>query len=595
GFYLGEFFKVLEEEEIFVEDKLNLAASLVRESKKEPIAHFGEGWWIDHWRYNLDLIEIFLYFYPDKIKELFLRNEYYFWDDEYRVKLRKQRYCLKDGKVYQLNSIEVSQEKKAIILRRTRYKNFLRTKSNRIYKTNLIVKLFSLILNKISSQDPEGIGVEMEADKPGWCDSLNGLPALFGSSLCETLEIKRATLILLDTLKYLEAKKIKYVLFPVELAQFLNSIKIILDKYFSLPEKTRDFFWWEKANSIKEAFRNKTFFNIDGKERALNIKFLQKFLNRLLDKLNIGIYKAKDKKTNSYITYFTYKATKFSQNKNIIKPLKFKMHPLPLFLESFVGALRVQEDEKIYETVKKSALFDRKLKMYRLNESLKDESLEIGRIKIFPSGWLENESIWLHMEYKYLLELLKKGLYDKFYEDFFNCAVCFLNPEIYGRSILENSSFIVSSAHIDTKLWGRGFVARLTGATVEFLHIWMLLCLGNKPFWVDEKNRLFIQFSPILKECLFTTKPTAINFKGEAITLEENTFAFSLFSNILVVYHNPKRKDTFSLNKADYVKIKKITIQLDNQIHKIESNIIEPPFSYKIREVKAKRIDLYLE
>ncbi|MCM8786633.1 MAG: hypothetical protein NC935_01090, partial [Candidatus Omnitrophica bacterium] len=316
GFYLGEFFKALEENGIFVDDRLSLAIFLVKESKKEPIASFGEGYWIDHWRYNLDLIENFLYFYPDKTKELFLKNEYYFWDDEYRVKPRNRRYCLKNGKVYQLNSIEVSEEKRAVISKRTRYKNFLRTKSNTIYKTNLIVKLTGLILNKISSQDPEGIGVEMEADKPGWCDSLNGLPALFGSSLCETLEVKRAALILLDALKYLEKVKIKYILFPLEIAQFLTRINIILDKYFSLPEEAKDFFWWQNANNIKEAFRRKTFFNIDGKERRINIKFLQKFLNRLLEKLNIAICKAKDKKTNFYTTYFTYQVTKFSQNKS---------------------------------------------------------------------------------------------------------------------------------------------------------------------------------------------------------------------------------------------------------------------------------------
>ena len=29
-------------------------------------------------------------------------------------------------------------------------------------------------------------------------------------------------------------------------------------------------------------------------------------------------------------------------------------------------------------------------------------------------GWLENESIWLHMEYKYLLELIRNGMYEAF-------------------------------------------------------------------------------------------------------------------------------------------------------------------------------------
>ena len=40
----------------------------------------------------------------------------------------------------------------------------------------------------------------MEAGKPGWLDSLNGLPGIFGSSLNETLEIERACQMLPDSL-----------------------------------------------------------------------------------------------------------------------------------------------------------------------------------------------------------------------------------------------------------------------------------------------------------------------------------------------------------------------------------------------------------
>ncbi|MFS8213443.1 hypothetical protein [Paenibacillus polymyxa] len=32
---------------------------------------------------------------------------------------------------------------------------------------------------KLSTLDPEGLGIEMEAGKPGWNDSMNGLPGLF--------------------------------------------------------------------------------------------------------------------------------------------------------------------------------------------------------------------------------------------------------------------------------------------------------------------------------------------------------------------------------------------------------------------------------
>ncbi len=54
--------------------------------------------------------------------------------------------------------------------------------------------------------------------------------------------------------------------------------------------------------------------------------------------------------------------------------------------------------------------------MYRVNESLSDQSHEIGRARAFSPGWLENGSIWLHMEYKYLLELIKSELYEEYYQ-----------------------------------------------------------------------------------------------------------------------------------------------------------------------------------
>ncbi len=45
----------------------------------------------------------------------------------------------------------------------------------------------------------------------------------------------------------------------------------------------------------------------------------------------------------------------------------------------------------------------------RLTLRFAGESEEIGRCRVFPRGWLENESIWTHMEYKFFLELIGKG------------------------------------------------------------------------------------------------------------------------------------------------------------------------------------------
>ncbi|MCD6228075.1 MAG: hypothetical protein J7K17_01165 [Candidatus Omnitrophica bacterium] len=586
GFYLGEFFNLLEERRIKVKNREKLANLILEKAKSEPEAKFKDGFWIDHWHYNLDLIEGFLYFYPDKKEELFLNTDFMFWDDEFRVKERRYRYILKDKRILQLNSLEEVPEKKELILSRKRFKNFLRTNygKGKVYKANLVEKLLTLILNKITSLDFEGMGVEMEADKPGWCDSLNGLPALFGSSLCETFELKRAVLLLKSIVKN-DSKKVRI---SKEIFNFLIDVEKLLDDY--LNKRANDLLWWERANSLKEEFRKKVFWGIEGKQVIINLSYLEKFLDKVVKKLDIGISKAKDKKTGVYFSYFTYQIKEYElEEYQYIKPKKVTLKPLPLFLEAPVHALRVNKEVELYRKVKKTGLYDKKLKMYRLNVSLKECPLEIGRSRIFPRGWLENESIWLHMEYKYLLELLKNGLYEEFYKEIFKCGICFLNPTAYGRSILENSSFIVSSVYPDKSLWGKGFVARLTGATSEVLNIWILMCLGKNPFFVDKNNNFCIKFSPILKGDLFTKRGTTINLDNKVRKLEPNAFAFKLFSSILVIYYNPKRKNTYSEN----IKMEKIIIDDGNQKTVLKDSLIKPPLSYKIREAKVREIEVH--
>ena len=170
--------------------------------------------------------------------------------------------------------------------------------------------------------------------------------------------------------------------------------------------------------------------------------------------------------------------------------------------------------EALCRSVRGSALYDRELKMYRVNTSLSDASFELGRAVAFTPGWLENGSIWLHMEYKYLLEMLRAGLYAAFFEDFRNAAIPFLDPERYGRSTLENSSFLVSSLNPDESLHGRGFVARLSGSTVEFLHMWRIMMFGESPFSSSQKG-LTLAFRPAIPAYLIgKDKMIAATFLG---------------------------------------------------------------------------------
>lgn len=544
-FMIGELLIFIEKNRI----NLNLSdeeliKTIINIGSKDLEAEFKEGYWIDHWTYIADLLESYKSMYPDRYKDAFIQKDYTFYDSPAIVVPRKERTVNKDGKIRQYHSVIEDFDKKRMIGSRLHDPNKVRTGrgNGRIYKTTLLVKLLCVISNKYASLDPFGIGIEMEADKPGWYDALNGLPGLFGSSTCETFGLKRLVILVKEVLGYLDISAINV---PVELARFILG----MDK--------------------KEAYREKTKFGISGKEKKLSITVLKRKLAKMLKDLNSAIDKAYDPAHGLYHTYFVNEVLS-------LKPLKYGHRPLPLFLEAQVHALRLIPGQKkakdIYNAVRKNGLFDEKLKMYKVNASLKDESIELGRVKVFNPGWLENESIWVHMEYKYLLELLRNNLYEEFFTDFKNVLIPFQNPHVFGRSTLENCSFIVSSAHPDTSLHGVGFLPRLTGATAEFIHMWLWMCIGKDPFFVNKKNELTLKFQPILSDWLFT---------------EEGTFGFNILGNIKVAYHNPKKKNTFGKDG-----VKPFRIMLDNI--SIDGDTIPSPYAEQVRQKKFKRIDIYM-
>ena len=100
-----------------------------------------------------------------------------------------------------------------------------------VYHTTLIAKLFTLALVKFSSLDPSGMGVEMEADKPGWYDAVNGLPGLFASSLPETIELLRLVSFMREVIAVREHDRLTVpvevdVLFPRISVRVINLVFI---------------------------------------------------------------------------------------------------------------------------------------------------------------------------------------------------------------------------------------------------------------------------------------------------------------------------------------------------------------------------------
>jgi len=586
-FTIGELFLFIEKENIRLSTKREkLLEAILSRSKKTYNAEHGEGFWSDHWYYCLDLLESYLRLYPENLNDiLFKAKKFTFFDNDIVLKPRNQRYVLKNGRLSQGPGTTVNCKKRSLIQARDQIANISRTQNGRgpIYKTTLIAKMLIVIANKFASLDPFGVGIEMEADKPGWCDSLNGLPGLFGSSTCETLQLKRWIQFLLKNIRS-RATTIKL---PTEALDMLTGLN-------NIPRSgLGNCVCWDRAHMLKENYRARTMMGYSGKEKGISTKQVCRILEAMLEKIDEGLKKARDAKTGLYYSYFINEPVEYKQqkgkNKSVLKPLKFKQRPLPLFLEGIMHGLSIADNsteaKRVYSAVKKSELYDKKLKMYKINAPLKSMPDEIGRSRVFTPGWLENESIWLHMEYKYMLSMLKSGLYNEFYEDFKDVLIPFNPPGRYGRSILENSSFLVSSAFPRKELHGKGFIARLSGVTAEFVHIWLIMCAGNSPFYLDKEEKLFLQLRPILPGWLFSRKQE----KG----FNKNTFAFKFLGKTLVIYHNPKRKNTYGRNAASPVSI---TIKPYNkEAITLKSQVIPPSFSRDVRDGKIEKIDVVLE
>ncbi|MGD9014923.1 MAG: hypothetical protein PVI33_02720, partial [Candidatus Omnitrophota bacterium] len=341
--------------------------SLIEEDAQHKQAddHGAGGFWIDHWTYCLDLLENYLELYPERLnKILFKINRFKFYDNLYVVRPRKEKYVVYENKIRQLDSIKLDNHKLKMQAQRPSQVHWLRTDKGcgKIYQTTLIEKLICIMVNKLASLDPFGCGIEMEANKPNWYDALNGLPALFGSSICETMELKRLICFIID--KLAQTKENSFLIFG-ELFDFMASLRKLLNAHNNISlnkDKAIDhnLIFWDKSCFLKEAYRNKTRAGINGRQRHLNKQALLDFLNQALKKVNTGIRKAFDRKNNLYCAYFINQVNDYKVRDGIIYPRQFRQIKLPLFLEAQVHALKIIEDkgsaQRLYQAIKKSQL-----------------------------------------------------------------------------------------------------------------------------------------------------------------------------------------------------------------------------------------------
>ena len=488
--------KLLDRTDLTEEQREELFFDMI--DRAEPLVNgdFKEGYWTDHWTYNLDLVESFLQIFPDKEEELLFNDSYTWFRPQAGINPRKVRYVKTDKGIRQYRAVEEGLEAKEGC------ENVLllcdKNGTGNVIHATLLEKLVMLSLTKFAALDAYGMGVEMEGGKPGWYDALNGLPGLIGSSVNELCELARNLTFTVDMLK----KYNKDVALLEEMAAFYEEVKVIAhEQKEELFADGESMVFWNRVNTAKEAYREKVYAGVSGAHVSVSAGDLADTLAEWLEIVNAGLKKAVALGGDVCPSYFYYEVTDYTVDEDGVMPTHFTQHMLPLFLEGAVRYMKLPlgEDARksLYDHVKASDLYDKKLAMYKVNTSLSQTTFEVGRCCSFTPGWLENESIWLHMEYKYLLELIKSGLYKEYFEDFKNAAIPFLDPKVYGRSVYENSSFIASSANPDERTHGRGFVARLSGSTAEFLQMWTLMMFGKEPFAVKD-GALALTLQPIL-------------------------------------------------------------------------------------------------
>ncbi|BCG61096.1 cellobiose phosphorylase [Paenibacillus sp. URB8-2] len=524
---------------------------LISLSEQNIEANFGEGYWIDHWTYNMDLVESYRAVFPDKMEELlFSPGTCPFFDSPVRVLPRSEKTVLKHGKVRQYGAAVHDEEKLNRFGTGLEDTRWLKAGNGggEVYRTNLFVKMLSLALIKMSTLDPFGMGIEMEGNKPGWNDAMNGLPGLFGSGMGETFELKRLVDFILKALSDVRKHEDfadRSAVLPEEIYNLLIRVYEIVS--LRIKNRLTEFECWDQAASARERYREAIRFGITGRERPVSYSTLLTIFKVFLQRLDQGIAKAVELGGGLVPTYFRYEAEEYvplaDNNGNpviagfglpVVTVSRFRAEALPAFLEGPVHMLKTVESPEqagaIYQAVKTSGLYDEKLKMYKTSVSLDGQPQEIGRIRAFTPGWLERESIFLHMSYKYLLELLKTGLTGPFFDEFRNTLIPFQDPAIYGRSTLENSSFLASGANPDPSVHGRGYVARLSGSTAEFISLWLLMMAGKQPFRLGNNEELILRLEPVLPGWLFN---------------EEGKLSFRFLGSAAVTYHNERRADTF--------------------------------------------------
>lgn len=614
----GQLFQLCEQLDVEVTvDNQTFINLMVSEAKQIYIAVYQTGYWADHWDYYMDLINSYLAMYPDQEENLMYEQELKYFFSPATVKPRSEKYVLTmtfDGKsnhVLQLDSTfwdesKVDEQNKFLDSKTgliSNDANWQRTPEGVAFTSAPIEKLFLLGAIKFAMRDAYGMGVEYEGGRPGWDDALNGLPGMVGSGMPETYELY----LLLQYIQKANSKFSRSIEVPAEFYEMIEKVnkalEILEDSGYEDPEELpldvppELFTYWDTVATAREVYREKIRYYFSGETVTLSAEDLGMILSKWLKHVKAGMDRAMiigskghddDGSSGVSPAFFSFDVTEWEVNGNhnsvglpLVDAKAMRVGVFPLFLEGAVRMMKTVRDEpgkikEVYNNVYNSELRDTKLNMYFLCGNLKGQSYDMGRVLAFAPGWLENQSIFMHMSYKYYLELLRGHLYDEFFSEMVGGGMLpYMDPDVYGRSPMEMSSFIVSSAYSNPEEFGRGHLPRLSGSTAEFLSMWVLMFLGEKLYFVDEDGDLKMQLVPVLPKFWFDENTKSLSYK--------------LFAQISVTYHNPELRNLYNEPPKSYN-----IVYNDGSDVEVDGPVMPTDVAIDVRRVlKVKSIDVY--
>lgn len=620
----GQLFELMEEQNVYLMiSKKELIDRVAASSKQFPMAVVKSGYWADHWTYYMDLIDNYLSVFPDWEERVMYENDLPYFFSPLYVKPREEKYVLSmsfDGRsehVRQLDCVEEDEDKvdymKQYIKKSTGwydYKaNWQHSEDGNTFKSTPIAKLFLLATLKFATRDAMGMGIEYEAGKPGWNDANNGLVGMLGSGMPESFEL----VVLLKYIKSIATRYGRPLLVPYEIHEMVEEINESLaelrsERDTNLTDSGYDgmlvpeprFRYWEKVSAARERYRSKTKVTFKGTVVELSANDVVNTIDSWMLELDEGIARSflfgtsTRNTTNVPPTYYFFTVTEWnisglrnSEGHPLVTAKELRIHVLPLFLEGPTRYLKtVPKDiaRNVYTAVRQSPLHDEQLNMYTISASLAEENIDLGREVAFAPGWLENQSVWMHVSYKFYLQLLRHDMFIEFFKEMlYGGMLPFIEPQRYGRSIIEPCSFIVSSAFEDPGVQGRGFLSRLSGTTTEFLSIWALMMLGPQPFFISPTTEaLEMRLLPALPRWFFKEyedgKPPRVIFK--------------LFGSVTVTYYHQRGTEDLYRTPPSCYQI----ILRDGSTFNVSGSVIPATLADKVRRVVfVSSIDVYFQ